>query len=62
MKLGRYRKGAAAVVAGLAVMVAAIPTDAPLWVVGLGQLVTTLAVICGPANDPKTAKTVGRLR
>jgi hypothetical protein len=60
--MGRYRKLAAAVVAGLAVSAASIPTDAPLWVVALGQLVTVAAVYFAPANEPPDAKEVRTVR
>lgn len=57
-KLGRYRKAIAGVVGTLAVVAASIPTNADPKLIALGGLVTSLAVLVGPANDPKPVKTV----
>lgn len=53
MNLARYRKLAAAVLAGLVVVAASIPTDADPRLIAAGQVVTALAVLCAPANAPK---------
>ena len=56
--MSRYRKSLAALVAGLAMAAALLPTSAPPWLLGLGVLVQTAAVWAAPANKPPV--TAGR--
>lgn len=55
MKLARYRKALAAFVAGLAEAGALLPTDAPVWLLGVGVVVQTAAVVFAPKNKDKAA-------
>jgi hypothetical protein len=52
MKLARYKKALAALLAGAAVVAVSIPLDADPRLVAVGQLVTALAVLLAPRNQP----------
>lgn len=52
IKLARYKKTLAAVLAGAAVWAASIPLDADPRLTAAGNLIIALAVLLGPANAP----------
>lgn len=55
----RYRKSLAALVAGVATAGALLPTDAPVWLLGLGVIVQTAAVWAAPPNKPAPVPPAG---
>jgi len=50
MRLGRFKKFLAALLAGAVVWVAMIPTDADPRLVAVGNIIIALSVLAGPAN------------
>lgn len=48
--MGRYSKALAALLAGVAGAAVLLPTDAPVWLLGAGVVVQTLAVWAAPRN------------
>jgi hypothetical protein len=57
----RYKKLAAAIIAGLAVFAVSIPADADPRFVAAGQIITALAVLFAPANATPSQHAADRL-